>query len=164
MMLNLIRKRSIPTAIVVFVAALSIALILPERAGAYNSPTTHTHTGSVKHTILEQFNVTATETFLKTTYKQSDSQSTFNMTVHGDSRCYASAFPVWTISSCSAWVTNAWPWFQQADIEGKFSHTTQVKYTMRSYFRALGDNTVARSCWLSSGSMPPFWEAKCAVS
>lgn len=146
----------------IFAAALVMGLTQTSPAGAYRSPNTHNHRGWVKHTILEQFGVTATETYLEATYSESDSQSTFNMAVdYPASRCYHSAFPVWTLNSCTAWTTNGWPWAQAADIEGKFSHTTQVKYTMRSYFQANGDGARVYSCWLSSGSLPPFWKPKC---
>lgn len=157
------KRRMKVTAIsgrVIALVTLLSTLAMPMRAEAYSSATTHYHVGYVKHTILEQFGVTATETYLKVNYGQSNAQSTFGLVINGNSYCYASAFPGWTIKSCTAWPTNAWPWYQRGDIEGVFSHAV-AKYTMRSYFQANGDNSLVKKCWLSSGSLPPLWGPKC---
>jgi hypothetical protein len=101
---------SVRTASRIFGARIGLGALLATAALLFPSPSAayigygHDHDGWVKWTIYEQFNVRATEVYLRIGYYQ-DTWSVQNPT-YRDGYCWHSDFPGWSIGRCD-WVPEA---------------------------------------------------------
>ena len=96
-----------------------------------HSASEHTHTMWTKHTILEQFNVTATEVYTQINFYQNTSAvySPFG----SDGWCYASAFPGWVINSCVGYITDGNPNYVEKETLGDYCWVScTVDYVQRA--------------------------------
>jgi hypothetical protein len=141
-------------------ATVGIVLLLLPATGDAHYANAHRHTGIVKHTVLEQFDVTATELRMQVYYSQNNSK-VYNAR-HKSGACYHSAFPGWVILSCTYQIHNldnhAGEW-----IRGWFRHpATGTQYRQRAHWHALPQNSYAYYCRVYDGSLPPGWDSKCS--
>lgn len=146
------------------ICALVLTGMLVSPADAFTG-TFHNHNGWVKYTILEQFNVTATETYVEMGYWQDVNRRFPGSTevggvVYDNKRCSTSRFPFWTIKDCYEYTTDGYPYTEQIDMIGHF-HNLGIDYQQHSSFKALSDNRYEQSCYLDHGALPILWSQDC---
>ncbi len=137
---------------------ISDASLSPSFA-VYNLINSNNHTGWVKYTILEQFDVTATEVYARLTYTKyhgsvGDGRSPYAYCDHSD-------FPGWTIESCTSSYYPHGPDEVWIDVTGEFNHTLNIEYTQYAKWWATPSEHEFR-CELTEGSLPIFWRESCA--
>ena len=142
-------------------ALLLVSFGVGSRAEAHSVGYTHSHSGYVQYTILEQFGVTATQ--LRQDYGYSQYWSGMWGVYDAGGSCYHSAFPTWTLNYCA----NAFDMLGGVDgdpramIEGDYDHSTGVSYTMYAEGWADWQGPGWNYCRLNRGSLPPFWSGDC---
>ncbi len=125
----------------------------------------HRHWTSVKHTIQEQFGVTATETFVEGTMIQTSAPDVTSQSLSAH-YCYNSSFPTWTNHGCTPAVTK----FPSRDgrgtrikseIWGDYSHSTGADYVMHSWYNKFANEGDTFQCQLDRGALPWAWDNRC---
>lgn len=98
-------RRAKVLAVMIGVVALLAGLAVP--AQGYKGAA-HTHKSYVKHTVLEQFGITATEVRVRMRYSQ-DSTRVYSPVVDYF-LCYTSSFPGWTVVTSFPHIVNNSPY------------------------------------------------------
>lgn len=137
-------------------------LLLIGGADAYIG-TAHIHFTKVRHTVFEQFGVTATQTTVEGKYQQnSNPYVNFPQLVWNE--CYKSSFPTWTVHSCTPAVykVGSGPTGRiVSQIEGDYSHTLGMSYVMFSDYWGEASEGDTYLCELRRGALPYFWSDHC---
>lgn len=158
-------RRSLWTVSVAFCASAicSFALFGAASAARAHIAPLHTHYPEVRHTVFEQFGVTATQTKVKSRVTQ-DNKPSIGTPAIVSSQCYHSSFPTWHTMSC---VTGAFKsgtgasGYAQTQISARFYHSTGVDYTMHSWYRKRASEGDTFYRGITSGSLPWFWSDHC---
>lgn len=170
---NLVRAatRSL-LAVLVGSLVLIISLFRTRDALAYTG-NYHYHEGFVKHTVFEQFHVTATEVRIVMGYTQdTDTRfpgsrevagGKFDDTPDSNSYCYDSGFANgWEQRRCAYYLLHGAPYTEEIDIEGEFYYKGGIAhYQQHAFFKALNDDRVEYNCYFDFGSLPINWTSEC---
>ncbi|HEX7167942.1 MAG TPA: hypothetical protein VF230_13275 [Acidimicrobiales bacterium] len=118
----------------------------------------------VKHTILEQFNITAYERTAVTKYEQ----NTYDGWMRGATAtgtCYVSPFPGNYHEGCYGYVTKRSGDYVESVRYARFNNK-HIGPEMYVRTRALATATggPAGYCEVIEGSFPPFWEDDCSIT
>ena len=128
----------------------------PDNAAA--STSAERRAGWVKHTILEQFDVTATEVYAHLYYWQNDDSVWGGHDPYA--YCYHSAFPGWTIEDCFSVYFPYGPDYVWIEVTGEFHHTLNIDYTQYAQWYGTPYG-YSYTCDLTEGALPIFWEERC---
>lgn len=115
---------------------------------------------TIKYTILEQFNVTATEVLTQLNY--TDNGRTIQHPEPVPGFCYFSAFPGWVVKKCQGYYYPATTNVTKG-ILGDFDNVFGPSYEQNAWLQA-NVGYYRYGCELIRGSLPPGWEPKCAPS
>lgn len=150
--------------VVFLVSAAAVVILIqpPVPADAHIAPM-HTHYPRIRHTVFEQFGVTATQTDV--TYRVTqDNQPSIGTPVVTAANCSHSSFPFWITTQCSpvAWkVGSGATGYATGGMISSFIHTTGPNYDMVSYYNKRASEGGTFLCTINSGSLPYFWSDHC---
>lgn len=150
--------RALRRAIVAAIVMIWLLTSMLAAPGSAHKAAQHQHEQWAKHTVLEQFGVTATEVYIRMQYYQNTTDVWGAR--YDDGYCYHSAFPGWTINSCTYWLTST-STHQQIDITGTFHNSLGIDYKQHAWTQAWDDNSQVRRCYFDWGSLPPLWSTDC---
>lgn len=144
-------------------------------SSAHGAGWRHWHIAQVNAVMLEQFNVTATQTNMNFGWTQDEDTVWDEYINYDSSTCYHSHFPGWTTRSCIAGS------YKQADghgpgqeevhfdMWGDYDNATGPSYEQHVEFGQTndtigGDRGYKYSCTLSRGSRPVSWDHQCSLA
>lgn len=166
-MMNVLRQPRNRFSLLLATAVLLLGLLPVPSANAYTGGF-HYHEGWTKYTVLEQFGVTATETYIKMSYWQDVNRRFSGSTEVGganyvDGYCYNSGFlNGWETRDCIAYPIHNEPYTEQFDIVGEFYYAGgYANYRQHSYAKALNDDRFEYICYFEWGSLPNNWSQDC---
>lgn len=152
-------------ASVLVAATLLLVSPIPAASNPAAQGTRHLHRVWLKHTVLEQFDVTATETYLRVFYGQGRNAQLGNYVDdprHSKGWCYHSAWPGWQNPICQHIGPNTIsPWELKHELEAWFWNPDCCDYRHKNVIQVYGDNTYKTTCKIVQGELPWFWESKC---
>lgn len=123
-------------------------------------PPDATRAGAIRYTIVEQFDLMATEVFISMKYRQSPSGQLYSGT-YLTGYCKTSPFPGWNEPQCFSRVDSG-PSDVWIEITGAFEHPqSNTHYVQRGKYFAYG-TFWGYSCVLVDGALPYFWDHECA--
>ncbi len=129
----------------------------------HTGTSTHTHYAWAKHTILEQFGVTATEVEARINYYQDPSPPKVYDGYNPWAQCYHSAFPGWRINSCTSVYYPYGPDEVWIYTQGEFQNTLNIWYIIKAEYETVP--TLDRfTCTIVSGALPILWSSSCSGS
>ncbi|HXF72606.1 MAG TPA: hypothetical protein VNO79_08375 [Actinomycetota bacterium] len=151
-------QRSLKALTVTVTVMVSLAGLVPIAEG-YKGPA-HTHKSWVKHTVLEQFNITATEVRVRMRYSQ-DSTRVYSPAIDYFP-CYTSSFPGWTVVTSFPHIVNNQSYSLSTHGHCEFHWAARlIDYYQHAYTVAFNTDFVNFGCGFLHGTLPPGWESHC---